>query len=1218
MLMRLLVFGWITLFSGVIFSATLNVEFDVRTRAHEGEIASQKKQVAVFVLDRSGSMLWKPANGESAANRNELLRESVRERVRVIGRTAPNTDVYFLQFAGEIAPMAGPFSVNSEAAVKKIVQWEGLNDEACGGLTLLYDAQARALDFIDELLSKDPSAKVQLFVYTDGANETPKRGYWEDESQKADDSWFSSGSRRVKVRYPSVSGTSHWERDMARALTRFKEDYLSRVRSYVASGKMEQYWGWLGAGEPPDDLIKKTKDEYFIGLSSPVPTLKSPAAVPSQTLPATLVVPVPEKYAADLDGLRVTATLEVAGDVVSGKVLSLKPGKKTISFQLKDSAVTDRTTGLLRISDLPDVWDRIALRPPEPLELTFVAADKIPLSIVPSEEQYVRVGDKVDFAAQSADGAAVTWTVSKKTVSGASFSQVFERAGEQLVSAKAEKAGCAPATVSCKVHVLETGLDVCVATASPTVGDPVGFRAQVCGKAERLAWWVDGNAVPGHAADLSGQVFERSGKHCVKARAYYGHGLSADSPEVAFEVAAKPSVVITEPYDGSEFENGANVTCVANVEGAFDKVVWKLSGPMAEEREAPVMKDARVSKPALFRPVKGGTYALTAVAKGPSGELAAKTVVKFKVARADMSIVIDSPASGSVVGLGSGVKETVLKAKVKGDAVKQVKWNVINRKTGKPLALRTPTTPVQGGVATCAFPNDPSIGNGVTLLVRAEAVLPSGEDPLLSETIELVTSLVAELDIEATVDGKEANGGEVRFGEQIVLKANCRGIDAAKVRWLREANGKETEIGTGPGCMAPREEPSGENLRTVRYFARVKLADGSVKTSRKVIVHHHCPDFKAAIKLPKGADGITRMSFGLKDAVHAEIELSEGAELVDVVWEMGDGTTYKGMVASHPHYAKYGEYTITASGKCKNCGKPYKLNPVKVTVEKQRPKAAFVIEEKGTYHTVGGKLHLRSTSTGDVCSLKWTVDGVELTEFADKSEAVVKLPGKPGELNVALTATGLNGADLSVAEREVRVRFGWLAIVVLALLALLLIGILKWLFLGNGPAGWWINLRVGFRPDTSSDKQMKLFSSQFVRGYKAGVIGHFWRFWGLGEKYALIPIRQLATYRKSRSAALKAFAKDCNPQAAIKIGLAGNKPYIKGSKFASENVGIDSVQGNRFQAFPQSNEREGQPLRYLFVALDTTHAAYGYVACFVVLTLGVIAGCAWAMMKYAI
>ena len=89
---------------------------------------------------------------------------------------------------------------------------------------------------------------------------------------------------------------------------------------------------------------------------------------------------------------------------------------------------------------------------------------------------------------------------------------------------------------------------------------------------------------------------------------------------------------------------------------------------------------------------------------------------------------------------------------------------------------------------------------------------------------------------------------------------------------------------------------------------------------------------------------------------------------------------------------------------------------------------------------------------------------------------------------------------------------------------------------------------------------------------------------------------------------------------AIKIGLNNGRPYVRGSSFPSDNFfGTNTIQGDKvFQVFPQSIERDGQPLKYLFVALDTNHVSYGYVVWFVILTLAVIAGCAWAMWQYAI
>ena len=384
--------------------------------------------------------------------------------------------------------------------------------------------------------------------------------------------------------------------------------------------------------------------------------------------------------------------------------------------------------------------------------------------------------------------------------------------------------------------------------------------------------------------------------------------------------------------------------------------------------------------------------------------------------------------------------------------------------------------------------------------------------------------------------------------------------------------------------------------------------------STSVVVSTACPDLELAVVLPKGDDGVTKTQFGLNKPVNVELSVKNG-EAKDIIWNFGDGATAKGPAVSHP-YGKYGKYSISASAKCHRCGKSFSASSANIEVMVIPPKAKFDIKEKGSYYTVGSKLHLESKTEGDFTDLIWTVDGKELAEFRGKSEAVVKLSGKPCEPVIGLQAIGPAGTDPSSTSRDVRARYGWWAIVILALLALLLIGILAKLLLNNGPAGWKIKLLVSPRPDTSSDQGLKAFLGQFARGYKEGIVGHFW---SLSGKVALMPISKLAKYKKSKSTPLKNFAKDCNPLSSIKVGLNNGKPYIKGSSLSSDNIlGTNVVLGDRcFQMFPQNIEREG-PIKYLSVALDTNHVAYGYVVWFVILTLAVIAGCAWAMMRYAI
>ena len=1053
--MKGLMFGLLAGVTGMISAATLNVDFDVRRGAVERDPVYQRHHIAIFVLDRSGSMKGDAIVGEGSRNRQ--LAESVRERVKVIAETEPDTEVYYIPFSTDIGKMFGPKRAKDDLG--DLVKWKGFDDNCCSGVTLLYDTLAYALDFAEECIQKDPKAKVQVYGYTDGGNYTPSSTVKNENIEDTD--WFGNKhAAKVKVCYPTKKEWNANETEEAYRL--FASKYIKKIEQYVVAGKMNDIqWRWLGAGKPPKGIDNIVKDEYQLSLLSDAPALKNPIAVAEQDLPVTVVVPLPERYAKDLDGLSSSVTLEANGKKVSGKVLSLKPGKRTVSFQISDSCPAGKFSGRLSLSDLPDTWETIALKPPAPLELSFAAPDALSfLSVSPVQEEiYIRAGDKVDFSAKASDDATVTWKIGGKVVGTGAVSQTFERAGDYAISAHAERSGFASATTKIAVHVIEVGVEVAVKTAKPTIGEKVDFVATARGKADGFSWWIDGVAVQGHGNALSGQVFDKSGKHAVKARAVYGHGLSADSAEVPFSVAVKPSVVITEPYDGGEFEFGKEIACNANVEGDFDKVIWKLSGPASEEREAPVVKEGHVSKPAIFKPGKGGNYTISATASGPAGTLAAKTVVKIKVARENLGVAIVSPASGASVELGSGVKNAELRATVKGDAIKEVKWTAQNRKTGKAFDIRT--TPVQGGVATCAFPNDPKLGDDTVITVQAEAVLPTGEDPVVSAPIDLVTKLIAEIDVEAKVDGKEANGREVRFGEQVDLLAVCKGeIDAAGVQWFAEVGGKERAIGTGPKCTSPKEKPDGENLRTVRYFAKAKLADGTFKASRKVTVIFACPDFESAkIKLygytKKGEiNPVERHEFGLRQKIHGVAEVA-GGEVKDVVWEFGDGRKFAGAIVDFPGYGKYGTNTVKVTGKCAKCGKTYYFNSEQTIVREVEPKAVLKYTDKDSY-TRSGNLHIDgSESEGDIASWTWKLDGREIPDTKDKASIDLNLPDGACDIVVELTVAGLNGAKPSTAcTKPLRVRYGWWAAVPAVLVLLLLLFVLLRLCMGNSPRKW--------------------------------------------------------------------------------------------------------------------------------------------------------------------
>ena len=1123
-----------------------------------------------------------------------------------------------------------------------------------------------------------------MFVYSDGKNEVYK-DCWTRQRQ-GDIKWYESRTEQVPVVYNGDDASE-----------KFKRDYLGRITAYASSGKMSLETGcWLGPGDPPVMVSNKRKDDYKLELKTDGVELKNPASEPLQTLKADLLLPIPSRCERDLDRLNAGVELEVDGRKFLGK-MSLKPGRSKARINLPDDLPAKAFRGKLSVVDLPDAWKDVSISSPDPVLVDFAARGALSfVSIEPRATQlYVKVGDSVRFAAKSVEGASVTWSIDGRATARDGFIHKFDRAGSYTVAAIARKGGFTDATATIKVVAIDASVSVSAQPTKPIVGNKVNFSAKTVSKAESCSWFVDNQVVEGKTPKLDGYVFDKSEKHAVKVRVFFGHGITGEC-EQSINVAVKPYVKIVGPYSGQEFDFGTPVQAFARVEGEFDSIDWQVTGAASDVKSSVVDRKVCASKPVEFKSLKGGKYKLVAVVRGAAGELRSETV-PFSVKREDEMVRIDKPISGASVEVG---KDLELKASAKGQSIKEVKWTV----TCKGKELFSAKKPVQGGVSSCVFKPNVSLGRGAVLMVKAAAV----NDAEVSSTVDIETSFFAALDIvSAKVGNREANGLQACFGDQVALEAACKGgVDATKVEWVEEISGKERVIGNGLKVNAPKVSPSNSALVTAKYFARAKLPDGSSISSDKVTVYFACddiiakiilpkgsdglsqksfrpgdkihlqleaeggrladvewdfgdgakakgdnvehvysdekahkisakgkcakcgktfsssvvvstacPDLELAIILPKGDDGVTRKKFGLKESVNVELSVRNG-EAKDVVWNFGDGKSDKGPVSSHV-YEKYGTYSIAASAKCKRCGKSFTASREEIEITVIPPKAKFEIKERGSYYTVGSKLHLESKSGGDVEDLIWTVDGVELTEYRGKSEAVVHTAKKPCEMVVGLQAIGPSGTDSSSTEREVRIRYGWWAVVILTLLALLVIGILAWLFLKNGPAGWRIKLHVGQRPDTSSDQSIKAFFRLFERGYRDGIVGHFWR---MKDKFALMPVNKLAKYKKSSSAGLKNFAKDCSSMSAIRIGLNNGRPYVRGSSFPSDNFfGTNIIQGDKtFQVFPQSIERDGQPLKYLFVALDTNHVSHGYVVWFVILTLAVIAGCAWAMWQYAI
>ena len=272
--------GIVLLVLGLAFptsAATLNVEFDVRTRAVEGDPAHQRKKVAVFVLDRSGSMKDPPkrgetlANGEAAENRNQLLVESFRERIRAISANEPDTIVYLVPFAGKKGEIGRSYSLKSPTDVSRLIDWDELAVEKCHGLTYLYDTLSAVIGFIDKLYDGDPSTKVSLFIYTDGDNQTGGNAVYPSILETP---WGSN--------VPTRAQWNEYRRQLAEQEKIFMTNCGYKFETYANSGRMETYWRWLGDRQLLANSLSKTKDEYKVSLTTESPAMKNPIAVSEQ------------------------------------------------------------------------------------------------------------------------------------------------------------------------------------------------------------------------------------------------------------------------------------------------------------------------------------------------------------------------------------------------------------------------------------------------------------------------------------------------------------------------------------------------------------------------------------------------------------------------------------------------------------------------------------------------------------------------------------------------------------------------------------------------------------------------------------------------------------------------------------------------------------------------------------------------------------------------
>jgi hypothetical protein len=1130
--------------------------------------ATSSKHASILVVDKSGSMV-DPKTRRDGQLPRDILRNSLAVRLDAlpIGEA-----VYLLPFSSKVEKLSPPAVIKSQGdrdGLRKAVDALEFS-----GVTLLYDAQAAALRKAQELMQADRGLGVSVFVYTDGDHFTD----------------------RMKSEFPRTEHDykTNPEGSRQRAWKLFKDKFCT----FFDEPGLEMEYEWLSDSRPPDASDWETKPRLKMNASPSTLNLK-PAAEPKQKADVTVDFQVPDKFWGELDG----KTMELAfaaGGKCSSSVVKIMKGKSSVKLSLPALPDDREVIAALSLSSLPAV-SAFELSPPKPIEIVFAKPGTVSLSsVLPPKGKVICAGDTVSFSAKATDGAVISWTFSdgvRKT--GESFALPVKTAGDLGFTVEASKPGLISAKAEGALEVVETGITLSPLQSKPTVGVPVTFNASVKGNVIGYEWVVDGHTYAGKETFTN--VFEKSKDYVVQARALYKVVAPALSQELVVTVAPAPFVVIREPEAGSVHNADTNIVLRADVEGGFSKVVWKIEGPDAKTLESPVADRGSLAN---LRVAKGGEYKVTAVAEGTAG-MKAGTPVSFSVPPPDFRIAITEPLAYQMLENGKGQR---LVASVTGKGIDKVKWSARNVDTGKLLDLGE--VPVAAGTSS-RFYTFPLETGDARLEICAEAVFAEG-DPNMAMKVEapavpVTTETKGEIEI---ARGEDLDGSTKAFDEPLKLMCEVSGaIKATDVEWFFiGSGGHETPLtdGKGKAVFTHAFASDGREKAIFDIFARGTMPDGSFKETKKMRVIGECPKLIPWIKMPE-TNGVKRVEFGLKEKLTFEVKVNTGTA-ARVEWNFGDGTVTA--TAAHA-YTNYGAFTVTAKVCCERCGRIESVQQ-NLSVVKTPPVASFVIlPEKETF-SVGGELTLVDESIGDVASVMWITNGVEVV-----GEPCGKLPvtlsKRPGGLTFGLRAMSSDGEASPVYERTVRVRFGWWAVMPILLASAVVWWLLFRLLTGNGPSGWTV-----YSWDGAVPKLMKGGYPEERKYTGKGVPLQVNGYWNWFSKKARIPLSKLLGYSDDGDAPSGGWGL-VSAEEKFVFRAEGGKPHIEPPNIVIDESGIVADRDtDHYFLFRDAGDTIGANNQFIRVVVEEASSGWFCSALLILSTFAIIGTVFWLCLEYAV
>lgn len=555
----------------------------------------KKDTIAVFVIDCSGSMLgdyedkdgnkyYGPAGRKSKkpwSRVDWVCWNLLPERFKALpSKTQVYVYLYSLANVKKYFKMI-PKVLDSDATKELFLQdlrkqimssdffWKNENGRLVGGATPYYDTMAAVLSAVENNSWLCGSINLELYDYTDGANNT---------------------LNYKNFKYKTNGENNSTELEAAKK--NFTRDYGAVLDKIAKEGFYEP----LNVGTKKENPGVKQIPAYRVSFSSGKSVLADPLKNPSQSVPLNVFFRVNEESWALLQKEKCTVAVQVGSGPAKEQVFDLRGGQCKITISddvLKNSEKEIPVIVSLKCTN--GNTDKFTLVSPAPVKIYLPAPDRKPtIDNVFVSSTIVRKDKPVFFTAEGGAESFVWEFSDGNRQEDRSVTRTFGKIGtvEYTVYPKGNPDSKKTGTIK----VVDLGISIEQQSKTTPVGQPVTISAKVkpnCEAPSSCSWYVVGPIGGKEDPDvdpmdglLKGQyTFRVPGKYKIKVMAKYEKlPLETVEEERIWYVSQPAEIAFNfDKMKGAEsgFEFNAPVTlAIREVSGKIDpkSIVWKANG----------------------------------------------------------------------------------------------------------------------------------------------------------------------------------------------------------------------------------------------------------------------------------------------------------------------------------------------------------------------------------------------------------------------------------------------------------------------------------------------------------------------------------------------------------------------------------------------------------------------------------------------------------------